>query len=133
MFEQPRWHGEAWFPIGAGLLWLWAGAHGGPMTFAVAAPPALLLLASGGSTLLWPGDHRIPHFMALGGVLLLWMAAEVDQNSQFITSCIKIIDDLSFVLGNQLLNRFDFNHNLAITDEIWLVSLFQNALAVNEL
>ena len=75
MFEQPRWHGEAWFPIGAGLLWLWAGGHGGPVAFAVAVPPALLLLASGGSTLLWPGDHRIPHFMAFGGVLGTLFAA----------------------------------------------------------
>ena len=75
MFEQPRWHGEAAFAIAAGLLWLWTAAHGGALTFAAAVVPALLLLASGGSTLLWPGDHRIPHFMALGGVLGVLLAA----------------------------------------------------------
>ncbi len=68
MFEPRRWPREAWFPILAGLLCLWfARGHG--LLFALAIPPSLLLLAGGGSTLLWPGDQRIPHFMALGGVL----------------------------------------------------------------
>ncbi len=68
MLEPRRWPREAWFPIAAGLLCLWfARGHG--LLFALAIPPSLLLLAGGGSTLLWPGDQRIPHFMALGGAL----------------------------------------------------------------
>lgn len=72
MFEPRRWPRSAWFPIVAGLLCLWL-ARGESLLLALALPPALLLLAGGGSTLLWPGDQRIPHFTALGGVLgVVW-------------------------------------------------------------
>ena len=68
MFEPRRWPREAWFPIVAGLVCMWvARGHAGLFLFAIA--PSLLLLAGGGSTLLWPGDQRIPHFTALGAVL----------------------------------------------------------------
>ena len=57
---------EAWWLVAAGLAWLHVGVSGGLAPFAVAAVPGLLLLASGVSILLWPGDPRERHFGALG-------------------------------------------------------------------
>ena len=56
-------------PIVAGLAWLGAAARFGPLAFALAALPGSLLLASGVSILLWPGDRRIASFAALGGLV----------------------------------------------------------------
>jgi dienelactone hydrolase len=69
MFEQRRWPREAWLPISAGLLWLWCAASFGVVGFLFSLLPGCLLLASGVSTLFYPGDHRIPQHTALGGLL----------------------------------------------------------------
>jgi hypothetical protein len=69
MFEQVRWQRVAWLPVAAGLLWLWCAARVGVIGFAVSLLPGCLLLAAGVSTLLYPGDTRIPQFVALGGVV----------------------------------------------------------------
>jgi dienelactone hydrolase len=69
MFEQPRWPREAWIPVAAGLAWFWCAAGFGALLFLLALLPGCLLLASGVSTLLYPGDRRIPQFTALGGVI----------------------------------------------------------------
>ncbi|MCZ6784400.1 MAG: hypothetical protein O7G30_13950 [Proteobacteria bacterium] len=69
MQEQPRFPRESWFPLAAGLLWLWWGVAGGIAPFLLSLLPGVLLVASGGAQLLWPGDPRIPHHAALGGVL----------------------------------------------------------------
>jgi len=69
MFEQPRWPREAWLPISTGLLWLWCAASFGVVGFLFSLLPGCLLLASGFSTLIYPGDHRIPQYTALGGLL----------------------------------------------------------------
>ncbi len=69
MFEQVRWQRAAWIPVAAGLLWFLSAARSGPLGFAMSLIPGCLLLSSGVSTLLYPGDSRIPQFVALGGVL----------------------------------------------------------------
>lgn len=69
MFEQRRWPREAWLPIAAGLLWLWCAASFGVVGFLFSLLPGCLLLTSGFSTLIYPGDHRIPQYTALGGLL----------------------------------------------------------------
>src|SRR5262245_44828609 len=69
MFEQKRWAREAIVPVAAGLVWLWCGAHFGVVTFLLSVIPGCLLLSPGISTLLYPGDVRIPQFAALGGLL----------------------------------------------------------------
>lgn len=69
MFEQPRWHREAWVPIATGLVWLWCAASFGLVGFLFSMIPGCLLLASGVSMLLYPGDRRIPQYAALGGLL----------------------------------------------------------------
>jgi dienelactone hydrolase len=69
MFEPRRWPREAWIPIIAGLLWLWHAASFGVVGFFFSLIPGCLLLSSGVSSLLYPGDLRIPQFTALGGVL----------------------------------------------------------------
>ena len=55
-------------PIFAGLVWLWCAGHFGVVGFLACVLPGCLLLASGVSTLLYPGDLRIPQFTALGGL-----------------------------------------------------------------
>jgi dienelactone hydrolase len=64
-----------------GLVWLWCAASFGTVGFLFSVIPGCLLLASGVSNLLWPGDVRIPQFVALGGLLgvplavpALWVA-----------------------------------------------------------
>jgi len=70
MFEPKRFPRAAWVPILAGLLWLWTAAHEGLVVgFLFSTIPGVLLLASGTSMLLWPGDLRIAQFTALGGLL----------------------------------------------------------------
>lgn len=70
MNEQERFPRAAWVPILAGLLWLWTAANEGLVVgFVFSTIPGVLLLASGTSMLLWPGDLRIAQFTALGGVL----------------------------------------------------------------
>jgi dienelactone hydrolase len=51
------------------VLWLWWAASFGIVGFIFSLVPGCLLLASGMSTLLWPGDMRIPQFTSLGGLL----------------------------------------------------------------
>ena len=69
MFEQSRYARIAWIPILSGLAWLWCASHEGLVVgFLFSAIPGCLLLASGVSTLLWPGDLRIAQFTALGGL-----------------------------------------------------------------
>lgn len=69
MFEQVRWQRSAWLPVAAGLLWLWFAARLGLLGFLFSVVPGCLLLGSGVSTLLYPGDTRIPQFIALGGAV----------------------------------------------------------------
>ncbi len=68
---------EAWIPIAAGILWLWWAASFGFVGFVFSLVPGCLLLASGVSTLLWPGDIRVPQFGALGGMLGIPFAVPV--------------------------------------------------------
>ena len=60
---------EAWIPLIAGLFWLWRAPGHGFVGFLFSAVPGCLLLSSGVSMLLWPGDRRIAQFAALGGIL----------------------------------------------------------------
>jgi dienelactone hydrolase len=69
MIQPPRFYHTAWIPFAAGLLWLWCAASFSVVGFLVSLLPGCLLLASGASTLLYPGDIRIPQFIALGGLL----------------------------------------------------------------
>ncbi len=70
MIAQPRFARIAWIPILTGLAWLWCASHEGLIVgFLFSVIPGCLLLASGVSTLLWPGDLRIAQFTALGAVL----------------------------------------------------------------
>lgn len=57
----------ALLPIAAGVFWL--SAHHSLGWLLCALLPGSLLLASGVSLLLWPGDSKLTQYMALGGVL----------------------------------------------------------------
>ena len=69
MSEGLRWPREAWVPLLAGLFWLWRAPEHGILGFLFFVLPGCLMLGSGVSMLLWPGDLRISQFAALGGVL----------------------------------------------------------------
>lgn len=69
MFKPQRWPHEAWIPFTTGLLWLWCAASFGLVGFLFSLVPGCLLLSSAVSTLLYPGDVRIPQFTAAGGLL----------------------------------------------------------------
>lgn len=64
-----RWPKEAWIPLLAGLFWLWNAPGHGPLGFLFSVVPGCLLLGSGVTMLLMPGDGRISQFAAIGGVL----------------------------------------------------------------
>jgi hypothetical protein len=81
MLEPPRWPRTAWVPLVSGLVWLWCAASFGLVGFLFSVIPGCLLLSSGVSMLLYPGDLRIPQYAALGGLLgvplaipVLWVA-----------------------------------------------------------
>jgi hypothetical protein len=67
--EQTRWSRDAAIPILGGIAWLWFATGFGLVGFLFSLIPGCLLLASGVSILLWPGDLRISSFAALGGLL----------------------------------------------------------------
>lgn len=69
MFEQPRFPREALVPLLAGIAWLWPSASFGVLGFLGSLPPGCLLVGAGVAMMLWPGDHRIDQFAALGAVL----------------------------------------------------------------
>lgn len=64
-----RYPREAWIPLVAGLFWLWNAPSHGFVGFFFSVVPGTLLLGSGVSMLLLPGDNRIAQFTAAGGVL----------------------------------------------------------------
>ena len=69
MFRPKRWPHEAWIPLSTGLLWLWCAASFGVVGFVFSLLPGCLLLSAAVSTFLYPGDVRIPQFIAAGGLL----------------------------------------------------------------
>jgi hypothetical protein len=64
-----RWPPEAWIPLAAGVYWLWRAPEHGLVGFLFSIVPGCLLLGSGVSMLMMPGDRRIAEFAALGGAL----------------------------------------------------------------
>ena len=82
---------EAWIPVGAGVLWLWWAASFGVVGFVFSIVPGCLLLSSGMSTLLWPGDMRIPQFTALGGLIGIGFAVPVFTVAGPGTGCVLVL------------------------------------------
>ncbi len=106
MLEPPRWSLAALLPPITGLLWLWCGLGLGWLGLLISVVPGVLLLASGVSTLLYPGDVRIPQFLALGGatgagaslLLALWLGPG-PALGLFVTSAV------SFVAAGRIARR----------------------------
>lgn len=69
MARTRRWPREAWIPLLSGLFWLWNAPDHGVVGFLFSVIPGSLLLGSGMSMLLLPGDPRIAQFTAGGGLL----------------------------------------------------------------
>ena len=74
MFDPVRWPAEAWIPLVAGIAWNVAAVSAGLPWGVPALLPGVFLLASGAGMLLYPGDRRLSHFTALGGVLGVLLA-----------------------------------------------------------
>ncbi len=69
MKQGHRWPPEAWVPLLSGVYWLWRAPEHGVVGFLFSIVPGCLLLGSGVSMLMMPGDRRIAEFSALGGAL----------------------------------------------------------------
>ena len=69
MPERFRFPREAWLPLLAGVSWFWSSEGQGLIFSLLAAVPGALLVGGGVSMLLMPGDSRITHFAAAGGVI----------------------------------------------------------------
>ncbi len=69
MSEQSRLPQIAWLPLLSGLCWLWIASGHGIFFTLLAALPGSLLLGSGVAQLIMPGDRRITHYAAFGGLL----------------------------------------------------------------
>jgi hypothetical protein len=74
VFEPVRWPPEAWVPLVAGVFWNAVALSAGMPWGVPALIPATFFVASGAGMLLYPGDRRISHFCALGGVLGVLLA-----------------------------------------------------------
>ena len=69
MRDVHRWPAEAWVPLLGGLAWLWQAPGHGLLGGLLSVVPGCLLLGSGVSMLLMPGDRRIAQFAAAGAAL----------------------------------------------------------------
>jgi len=75
MLDQSRLPKEAWIPLLTGLLWLWTGSVSGVLALCLCLLPGVVLMSTGTSLLLYPGDKRILEVMSLAGVLSALLAA----------------------------------------------------------
>lgn len=69
MRDGHRWPTEAWIPLLGGLAWLWQASGHGLLAGLLSLVPGCLLLGSGVSMLVMPGDRRIAQFAAAGAAL----------------------------------------------------------------
>jgi hypothetical protein len=102
---------EAWVPIAAGIVWLWWAGGFGPVGFFFSLVPGCMLLGSGVSMLLYPGDLRIPQFAALGGLLGVPLALP----SVFVAGlgtmlALVVLSAASFVAAGMLAVRQELRH-----------------------
>jgi dienelactone hydrolase len=67
--EQSRFPKAVWLPLASGLSWLWIASGHGIFFTLLTALPGLLLVGSGVAQLIMPGDRRITHYTALGGLV----------------------------------------------------------------
>ncbi len=74
MFGPVRGPREAWVPALVGFAWLFAALEAGLPLGVPALVPGAFLLSSGVGMLIYPGDHRLSHFGALGGALGVLLA-----------------------------------------------------------
>lgn len=101
----------AWIPIVSGLVWLWAAGHYGFVGFLVCVIPGCLLLASGVSTLLYPGDLRIPQFSALGGMAGAILALPAFLVEGFgVGAALAAVSAASFVAAGLVAVRQELRH-----------------------
>jgi hypothetical protein len=111
MPDEHRFPREAWVPIAAGLVWLWCAASFGVLGFLFSLIPGCLLLASGVSTLLYPGDLRIPQFTALGGVLGVLLAPPAVFVEGFWTALLLVaLSAASFIAAGLVAVRQEWRH-----------------------
>jgi hypothetical protein len=95
MTQRSRFPREAWVPLLAGLFWLWNSPGHGFVGFLFSVIPGCLLLGSGVSMLLMPGDSRIPQFAALGGLLGVVFALPAFLVVGFVSGLLLILASLA--------------------------------------
>ena len=94
--HRPR---AAWLPIAAGLIWLWCAYGSNLIVFLLAIVPGGMLLSAGVSTLLYPGDYRIPRFIGLGGLLGIVMAIPILLLGSLLVGLILILVSAACFVG----------------------------------
>jgi len=52
-----------------------------------------------------------------------WMASEVDQQTEFKTSCFQVVQKLGFMLWGNIFDRLQLDNDFAVADKIRLVGL----------
>ena len=60
------------------------------------------------------------------------MGTKVDQQTYSQPGCLEIIDQLSLMLGGEIVDGLQFDYDLFITDKIRLVRLFQSSTFVGQ-
>jgi len=60
---------EVWLLLLVSLIWFDAAANGGPLRFALAVIPGAMMMTTALGTLFLPGDRRLNHVGALGGLI----------------------------------------------------------------
>ena len=98
--KPKQWEALAVVPLVAGLFWLWAGT-GWWLFWGLL--PGLLLVASGAALLLMPGDRRVQEYMALGGLLGMWLAfLALFAGGLFAAVSAAVLSAISFVIAGRI-------------------------------
>jgi hypothetical protein len=107
VFDPVRWPREAWVPLVSGLCWHVVAVLAGVPWGALALVPGTFLVASGTGMLLYPGDRRLSHFAALGGVLGVLLAPPAIAFAGPIALIVAVLSAASFLAAGYHALRLD--------------------------
>jgi hypothetical protein len=107
VFDPVRYPREAWVPLASGLAWNTVGVSAGLPWGVLALLPGTFLLGAGAGMLLYPGDRRLTHFAALGGVLGVLLTPVALAFAGWIALALAVASAASFVAAGYHALRLD--------------------------